>query len=97
MFVFKKHEIGNEKIIAIADKELIGKTFRFNNIEFQIKEEFYGNEEIGERETLELIKTGTIINAIGNNIVNLLIHHKIVSKEHVLHMDKIMHVQIIKV
>lgn len=99
-FWIKKHHdfIYNEEetlekdkrfILAICDEELLGK----NIGEININKEFYGGELVDQQKVLELIKDKNIgsVNAIGNNIVELLISQGIVKREETKNIDGVLH------
>lgn len=92
MFYYKIHKTNFGSLIAICDKELIGKTLKNKDIDFFINPRFYGNEEIDER-VLELIKDAKDGNVVGNNIVTLLLKNKIISKKSIMKIGNIKHAQ----
>ena len=94
MFSCKIHECG-EKMTAIADAGLIGRTITGREMEVSISEQFYGNSNMGEKEALLLIRGSTIINAIGKNSVELLVRKGFVNPEAILEIGGIPHAQVI--
>ncbi len=97
MYVYRVHRVGKDVVVAIADRELIGKKWKYKDIEIRVEKKFYGNEEVDDAAAIKLIRNATIVNAIGNNIVNLLVHENIVPENCVLDLNGVKHVQIIKV
>lgn len=95
MFVYKIHDTGSDKMLAIADSALLGKTFSEGEIEVTISESFYGSEKCFADKALQLARSSTIVNAMGNDVVSLLAENKIVEKNHVLMVGKIMHAQVV--
>ncbi len=92
MFYYKIHKTDFGTLIAICDKELIGKTLKNKDLDFFVNPRFYGAEEIDEK-VLELIKDVNDGNVIGNKIVELLMKNKIVSKRAVIKIGNIKHAQ----
>ena len=95
-FYYKIYRSGKDVILAVCDRDILGKIFEEGNIVLNVKKEFYKGEEIGE-EVLELFNSATIINRIGTQIVNLAIANKWVEKENVLEIKGVKHAQIIKI
>ena len=95
-FMYKIHEIRNDKILAIADSSIVGKTLEDERMQISVKQEFYHEKKCGEKKALELVEESTIINAVGNNITSLLLRKNIVDKEKILHISGVAHAQIIK-
>ena len=97
MFVYKVHTHGSDRLLAIADSALIGNTFSQGDLEITISNNFYGSEKCSAEKALQLSRSATIINAMGNDIVALLAENNIVDKKNVLIIDKIMHAQVVTV
>jgi len=95
-FYYKIHASGNERILAICDKEIAGKKFEEGEIVLHAKEEFYVGEEIGE-EVIELFESASVINLLGKNIVDLAIAKGWVEKGSVLEIKGVKHAQIVKI
>jgi len=85
-----KTEFGT--LIAVCDKELSGKTLQDKKLEIFVNPRFYGNEQIGE-EIMELINNSNDGNVIGNNIINLLLKNKIITKKSIIKIKGISHAQ----
>lgn len=54
MFI-KIHE-SYRKVVALADKELIGKKFEEGKKQLDVRENFYKGEEIGEEKAIEMLQ-----------------------------------------
>ena len=94
-FDYKLYKIENEKLLAISDSSIIGKSFQEKEIEIIVSEDFYSEKKCDEKEALLLIKNSTIVNAIGKGIVSLMIKEKLVDENKVLYIESIPHVQIV--
>ncbi len=84
----------NDVLLTIADRDILGKTFK-NDIELTVSEDFYHEDFCDHDKILELIKEATIVNAMGNDIVGLLLENGFVTKESVKNPAGIPHVQIV--
>ena len=96
MFSYRIFESGSDKMLAVCDKELLGKTFVEGDVEIVVSREFYGDKEAGT-DILKIARKSTIINAIGRNIVSLLIEEEIVDESSVISLGSVPHAQVVSV
>lgn len=94
MFLCRVHKSSGETILAIADKDLKGKTFEEGDFTLSVNE-FYGNSVCTKEEILELIESATMINAVGKNTINFLESRQIIDNKMIITIDKIPHAQVI--
>jgi len=90
-------KIGNNVLLAMCDAEIIGKTLRKGKMVFHVKEEFYKGTKVRIEEAVDLIANSTIVNMIGNNVVQKAIEKGHVHPEAVLTIDGVPHAQIVKI
>lgn len=77
-FHLKVHEYEKERLVAVCDANLCGKSVMHNGVKLNIQERFYGMESYNEAEALQEITKCTSLNAFGKNICDLLLKHKLV-------------------
>lgn len=98
MFCYKIHESGGMRILAIADKDAVGKKVMHKGVEISVEKDFYFERESSRKEILRIVKKfirgNSHINAIGNEIVQLLVKEKIVDEDSVVDLSGVKHVQI---
>jgi hypothetical protein len=72
-------------VVAICDKNLLGKKFEEGKFQLDIKESFYKGEEASEEEAIKIIKDmskeDSIFNIVGEEAVNAALRAEIISKE----------------
>ncbi|MFA5763387.1 MAG: DUF424 family protein [archaeon] len=90
----KIHQRQNQSILAVCDKEHVGKVFEDGKIYFNASKHFYGNEEITEEQFLELIKEANSINLFGNKCIEILEREGLINKTSVILINGIKHAQI---
>ena len=95
MFYAKVYNVGKEILVAICDKNLLGKTFEDERLRLEVSKEFYGGEVIDKNKASELLSIATIANLVGKNIVSLAIELKIVEKGNVIKVKNIPHAQMV--
>ncbi|MBI4174015.1 MAG: DUF424 family protein [Candidatus Aenigmarchaeota archaeon] len=96
MFSCRIYDQGSDKLLAVCDYGIMEKTFSSGGIEIEVGE-FYKGEKCDAKKALDLAKRSTIINAIGNEIVGLLIKNKLVDKESVLEIGGVLHAQVVAI
>lgn len=94
MFSYKIFKTPKDTLVAVCDKNILGKKFE-NEIIFEINEDFYGGNDCGEDELREILKDATIINAIGNKIIDFLVKEKLVNKKGIIKIGDVSHAQVV--
>lgn len=96
-FCYKIYDQGSDRILAISDTSIIGKTFNQDGIQITVSEEFYCGDRCNAKKAIEMIKKSTIVNAVGKDIIGIMIKENIVNKDSVLLINNIPHAQIVAV
>mgnify|MGYP001610994595 CR=1 FL=1 len=92
--VFKQDK---ETLLAVSDADIVGKTFEERDLQLDVSKEFYGSKTGDEKEIIELLKDATIINAVGKEIISLLVQKDIIEKKSVIEISGVPHAQIISI
>lgn len=95
--IAKKHEFERKVILAVCDKEHLGKTFEDGKIYFEAREKFYRGNEITEKELESLLDECDSANLFGDKCVNVALKKGHVSEKSILKIKGIKHVQIYKI
>lgn len=95
MFWCKTHSVKGQFIIAICDKELLGKKIG-KKLKINVSEKFYGGELIDDKKASELMKESTICNLLGKKIIKLAIEKKFITKENIMFIGDIPHAQFVQ-
>lgn len=94
MFSYNVLEQGNDVLLAICDYKILDKTFESGEISMTVSE-FYKGKKCTDKQVSTLAKKSTIINAVGNEIVKLLVDKNIVDESSVLKIGGILHAQVV--
>ncbi|MEK6922940.1 MAG: DUF424 family protein [Nanoarchaeota archaeon] len=92
MILVKIHR-GPCAVVAICDKNLIGRTFSEKNFEIKITEHFYRGESRNHYEVEKIMKEYDNLNIVGNESIKLAIKCGAVNKENVLVIRGVPHAQ----
>jgi uncharacterized protein len=96
-FVYRKHKNGADIILAVADKDIIGKKYEEGDLVLDVTREFYSGSEAAADEIVEFARKSDIINAVGNEIIKVLIDEDLVDKNMVLKIEGVSHAQVIRI
>ncbi len=95
--IAKKHEFNNHTILAVCDKELLGKTISSEKIELTVSQRFYGGDEITQKELLKLVNESDSLNLVGNKCIEILQKKGLISESSIINISDIKHAQIYKI
>ncbi len=95
MFRLKVYRVRGEVLVAVCDSEIVGRVFREGDLKIEVKEEFYGTEEVGEEEVKRALRQATIANITGRRAVELAIKMGIVDRNRVLKIGECLHAQMV--
>ena len=80
-FAYSVFKQGEETLLAVSDIDIVGKTFEEKDSQLVVTKEFYAAKTGDEKEIIELLKTATIVNAVGKDIISLLIREDIIERK----------------
>ena len=76
---YKIHKSVGGSLIAVADKELIGKTLKFKGTEFFVNPRFYKNKFITKNKLIPLLRAANSANLVGKKAIEAAKEAKIIS------------------
>ena len=89
------HKNERDAILAACDEELIGRSFSDGRAKLDVSEIFYKGESIDRPALAERMKSVSIMNLVGSEVVAVAIEEGYVSEEDVIEIDGIKHVQVV--
>lgn len=90
-----KHKYGG--VIAICDKNLIGKKVSDKNLQLNITERFYKGEIFNDEDIIEILKEVSNANIVGKKAVELALKNKIIKKRDVIMVKNVPHALIFSI
>ncbi len=93
MMYAKIHKSEHQEVIAICDKDILGKTFTEGERELIISEGFYKGELLEESEVLELLKDVSNVNFSGEEATSCGLKSGIISEDHIIMIGGVKHAQ----
>jgi hypothetical protein len=85
-----------EVIVALCDKELIGKKLVEGETELWVNPRFYEGDEVSGSIAVSVIGSATIANLVGKKAVETGIKAGIVEKDNVITIDGVPHAQMVR-
>ena len=95
MFWCKTYSAKGQFVVAICDKDLLGKKIG-NEVKITVEESFYRGEVVDEKKVLEFMKKSNICNLLGKEIVDLALKNKFITKENIIFIGDVPHAQFIQ-
>ncbi len=94
----KIHETRGGRIVAICDEDLIGKVLQHKETVLDLDKyrDFYVGTKADEKEIENVLKNFSSANIVGKTSVSVAVKLKIVSKEDIVYINRVPHVQIYK-
>ena len=94
MFV-KIHRNERDTILAACDEHLVGMTFREEGKRLDVSEIFYKGETVGRDALVDRMKSVSIMNLVGDEVVTIAIEEGYASEDNVIEIDGVKHVQVV--
>jgi len=87
---------GYHVLLAACDADLLGRVLREGKIVFEVREDFYKGPKMSVDEAIDLMEKSTVVNMVGNCIVQKAIEKGLIHPEAVLSISGVPHAQIVK-
>jgi hypothetical protein len=96
-FSYKVHKNDTEVLLAVCDASLLNKNLEGDGFSFFVSKDFYHEGTCDENHIKRLIRDATIINAIGEDVISLMIKEKVIEGEKIIKIDGVPHAQVISI
>ena len=87
---------GKHVVVAACDAKLLGKVLKYGKLKFEVRKEFYGGSIVNLGEAIKLLRRGTIINLVGEKVVDEALKHGFVHPDAIIDLSGIPHAQKIR-
>ena len=88
---------GGNTVLAVCDRDLLGRELRHGKVVFQIRDTFYKGSLMNLEEAIGLVRQSTIVNMVGRRIVQKAVEEGLVHPDAVLEIQGVPHAQIVRV
>lgn len=94
---YKIHSNSLGNILAVCDKEVVGKNLEEGNYFLEVKESFYKGKEVNAEELAEKLKEFENINLVGEKCIGVALKEEMANEKSVIKIAKVPHLQIFKI
>ncbi len=84
------------EVVAVCDRELLGKTLTHGKLQVRVTKEFYGENPATEEEVRKALRNGDNINLMGRRVVDLAVSMGIVEECGCILIGSVPHAQIVR-
>lgn len=89
------HTHGKDTILAACDEDVLGRTFEGGGARITVSESFYCGESVSPEVFVERMKSVTIMNLVGEEVIALAIAEGKVSPDNVIDIGGVRHAQVV--
>lgn len=91
----KKYNTDEHVIVAVCDKNIIGKIFREGELILKLEESFYKGNEASEKELIEALAVATIANIAGEKAIRCAVDCGCIDGDTIIFIGGIPHAQMV--
>lgn len=96
MITLRMHRLGRELLLAAADKDLLGKKLRDEEIKLEVDKEFYEGEDATEEVLLNRLSMCSIANLVGEETVGAALRAGYLDEDCIMRIAGVPHAQLAK-
>lgn len=93
MICVKVHKQGSETLVAACDADIVGRTFKSEDLRITVSESFYKGDTGDEELLVSRLQLATIANLVGKKTLEIAIRHGFVDPDYVLQIGEVPHAQ----
>lgn len=93
----KKYDTEGQLIVAVCDKNIIGKKFREGELALKLDECFYKGDEASEKEVKEALSCATIANIAGEKSIACAVECGSIDPDAIIFIEGIPHAQMVQI
>jgi hypothetical protein len=94
-FLVRIHQREHQLIAAVIDKELLGKLIQENDVQLDLRSDFYKGKEMNEQAARKIMRAASQLNLAGQHAVQIGIEEGLVDPAHVLLVGGVPHAQVV--
>lgn len=93
----KKYDTEGQTIVAVCDKNIIGKKFKEGKLVLKLDSSFYKGDEADETEVKDALSSATIANVAGEKAIACAVECGCIDPDAVIFIEGIPHAQMIRI
>jgi hypothetical protein len=88
--IVKIHKNSNgQLVLAVCDKDLLGKKFEEGNKQLDLTSDFYKGQEKNEKEVADLMRNAYMVNVVGEKSIKIVLKENLITRENISLIAKI--------
>ena len=96
MIWIKVYTTQGEILLAACDEKVLGETFEEGELQIEVSQSFYGGDKVTCEDFKRQLKTATIANLVGMEVIEIALELGMVNEESVIEIGGVPHAQIAK-
>lgn len=96
MITLRMHRSGKELLLAAADKDLVGKTFKEGPLKLEVCASFYEGEDADEELLLNRLSMCSVANLVGKETIDIATREGYINCDCVITIAGVPHAQLAK-
>ncbi len=93
----KKYHAEEQTIVAVCDKDIIGRKFREGELVLKLEASFYKGDEVNKTEVIEALAGATIANVSGEKSIACAVDCGCIDPDTVIFIEGIPHAQMVRI
>jgi hypothetical protein len=93
----KKYDTEGHVIVAVCDKNIIGKKFKDGKLVLKLDSSFYKGDEVNKTEVKDALSSATIANIAGEKAIACAVECGCIDPDAVIFIEGIPHAQMIRI
>jgi hypothetical protein len=93
----KQYDMERHLIVAVCDKEIIGKKFQEGELTLKLEPDFYKGTDVSEKKVKEALSCATIANISGEKAIACAVECGCIDPDNVIFIEGIPHAQMIRI
>jgi hypothetical protein len=89
----KIHKADDRIILAVCDKDLIGKEYHEKGLQLIVSEHFYKGPKMTEEKLRKLFRMAYIVNLVGEKSMKFALKEKLISRQQIIRIQNIPHAE----
>ena len=87
----------NQNLVAVCDKDILGKKFEQGKLRLEVTSEFYKGNLMNIKDAIKILHKANIANLTGENIINAVIKQGLADPEAIIRISGTPHLQFMKI
>jgi hypothetical protein len=85
-----------EVLVAACDADIVGQTFEENELQLEVRPDFYCGDAVSLEECDVFLNEATILNLVGENIVERAVRLGLINRGNILKIGGTVHAQMVR-